>query len=427
MSCPVPTGAGQLVGTTLAFADCQARDIAALGWGRLATEGSPAALLTGALLTIFVALAGYRLMVGERFGLRDAVVAVAKVGLVLALTTSWPTWRVLANDVVLDAPLELAGLVGGAAGLPGSGGDLGERLQLVDAGLVQLGELGVGDRDTGAQVARIRSVNGRSEAVIEPGRQPVGIAEPIALALARLVFLLGPIAGLLALRLVAGILLALGPVVVAFLLFDATRGLAVGWVRALLATMVATAAVIVLLGCELAMVEPWLAALVTERLGEASVSGAPVELLALLLAFALAILAAIGAAARLAGGLRLPDGLRPAWPAPDAREPARAGARRGTAAAAAPGVPVLERSRATAVADALGAAQRREAIRATPVVAAAGAGASALARTAARTGPGAAARDAIDTARLPLGAAAALGRRAGARASLSAQRRDVGR
>ena len=72
-------------------------------------------MLTG-LLTLFVALFGYRLLFGHTPGVRDGVLALVKIGIVLALATSWPAYRTLVYDVALRGPAELAGDIGAPRG-----------------------------------------------------------------------------------------------------------------------------------------------------------------------------------------------------------------------------------------------------------------------------------------------------------------------
>ncbi len=143
MACPTIAYGEPFAAAALVAVDCHARGIAGFGYQALATPGSPVQVLVTALLTLFVALIGYRMMLGERPGVMDGVLAVAKIGIVLTLATSWATYRTLAYDTVFDAPTQLVALVGGAAGVPGTAGDLTDRLILVDRGLAQLGELGV--------------------------------------------------------------------------------------------------------------------------------------------------------------------------------------------------------------------------------------------------------------------------------------------
>jgi type IV secretion system protein VirB6 len=417
MTCPGIVEGDAFVVSLLGAADCHARAVATLGYQALATPGSSASLLLTGMLTLFVAIWGYRMLLGETPGVRDGVVALAKVGIVLALATSWATYRPLGHDLVFGAPGELVAEVGGAAGLPGTLGDRAVRLGYVDRALVRLGEAGVGKREGNQQVMRQRNFNGRNELVVENAQDPVGAIEPIALGAARVLFLISTLGGLIILRFAAAILLALGPIFVAFLLFDATRGWFAGWLRGLMATMIASFGVAILLGIELALLEPWVASLVARRAGEQTIAGAPVELLAVTAIFALAMVGAILFALKVATGLRLPEAWRTV---PDRinREVEQLLQRRDPATTPA-GEPAAERSRAAAVADAVVAIQRRETGGVTPITAAAlGAGAAPV-----RSNPGErVVRDQTVAAPPPLGQRAA--RRSRNRVTASAGRRD---
>jgi len=417
MTCPGIVEGDAFVVSLLGAADCHARAVATLGYQALATPGSSASLLLTGMLTLFVAIWGYRMLLGETPGVRDGVVALAKVGIVLALATSWATYRPLAHDLVFGAPGELVAEVGGAAGLPGTLGDRAVRLGYVDRALVRLGEAGVGKREGNQQVMRQRNFNGRNELVVENAQDPVGAIEPIALGAARVLFLISTLGGLIILRFAAAILLALGPIFVAFLLFDATRGWFAGWLRGLMATMIASFGVAILLGIELALLEPWVASLVARRAGEQTIAGAPVELLAVTAIFALAMVGTILFALKVATGLRLPEAWR-AVPERINREVEQLLQRRDPATTPA-GEPAAERSRAAAVADAVVAIQRRETAGVTPITAAAlGAGTAPV-----RSNPGErVVRDQAVAAPPPLGQRAA--RRSRNRVTASAGRRD---
>lgn len=406
------------VASALNAADCQARAIASLGYQALATPGSSASLVLTGLLTLFVALWGYRLMMGEAPGMRDGVLALVKIGIVLALATSWSTYRTLAHDVVLTGPAELVTEVGTAAGLPGSNGDLALRLQYVDRGLAQLGELGVGKRESDRQVMRVRNINGRNEMVVQNQEEGVGVIEPVSLGLARVLFLVSAVGGLVVLRLVAAILLALGPLFVVFLLFDTTRGWFAGWLRGLAATMIGMFGVGILLGVELALLESWVAGLLARRASEQTIAGAPVELMAATAIFALATLGALAAAARVASGFRFPEAWR-AMPDRLTSEFERLVRSRETTPAAS-GEAAIDRSRATAVADAVMATQRRE--MAAGAAVAGGGNRIMLASDRAAVAQGTT-RDLHARSAPPLGQSH--GRRARNRVSVSAGRRDM--
>ena len=410
------------VGGVLNYVDCQAQAIGGGGYQALATPGSTLSLVLTGLLTLFVALFGYRLLFGHTPGVRDGVLALVKIGVVLALATSWAAYRTLVYDVALRGPAELAGDIGRPTGLPGASGGLAWRLDNADRLILTLTELGEGQGlPNAARPAPAPYLTpGPATGVPTPG---AGAGETIAAQAsgswafggARIFFLTGAAGALAALRIIAGVLLALGPFFFAFLLFDATRGLFEGWLRVLAGTALGALGTSIALGVELAFLEPRLAYLISLRTARYAVPGAAVELMVVTLVFALALVAMLIAAARVAYGFRFPShwGFAPALPAAGPRsEEMRFAYSRELAA------PGADRSRAAAVADAVAASQRRET---GPIVAAGAPGAApASDRLAPRPAAG---RDEPPPPPLPLGQSF---RRTRNRASASASRRDRG-
>jgi len=404
MVCPSLAPATDFLGSVLQYVDCQARTIGAQGYQALASPGSTFSLILTGLLTLFVALFGYRMLFGQTPAMRDGVLALVKIGLVLALATGWPAYRTLFYDIALDGPTELASDIGRPAGLPGTSGGLVDRLQLTDRALVQLAIAGTGET--------AMSTEQRVAAGIAP--QPFGGFDPLALGSARVFFLTGAIGALGSVKLIAGLLLALGPFFLAFLLFDGTRGLFEGWLRVLGGAALAALGAAVALGVELALLEPRLADLLARRAVEQPIPGAAVELLVVTLVFAIALLVILVASARVAFGFRL----APLWQLAPAR---LAGVLRAEETRVRPtvreaGAIAADSRRAAAVADAVAATQRREAGQA--AFAAAG---PPSARPAARH---ALARELTVLPPVPIGQS--FRRRTRSRVSASAGRRDRG-
>src|SRR3546814_8055145 len=90
------------------------------------------------------------MLLGQTPTIREGVLTFVKIGLVLTLATSWPAYQALVYDIILRAPAELASTIGGAAGLPGSGGGLVARIDGVDQALKVLAIEGVGAPPLGA-------------------------------------------------------------------------------------------------------------------------------------------------------------------------------------------------------------------------------------------------------------------------------------
>lgn len=346
--CDAIPAPGSFAPSVLRFLDCQAQLIGAEGYRALAAPGSPASILLTGMITLLIAFLGYRMLLGHTPTIREGVLTFVKIGLVLLLATSWPAYQILIYDIILRAPAELASTIGGAASLPGSGGGLVGRIDGVDQALTTLAIEGVGPVALGP--------DGRPLMPVVPPPPFIGF-DSFALGFARVIFLVSAVASFAAVRIAAALLLALAPLFVSFLLFDGTRGLFEGWLKALLGTALGSLAIAITLGVELAFIEPWLATLLARRAGELDIVGAPAQLLAAAIIFAIALAAVLWMTARVAISLRIRawlPALQSGWAAAAAvpREPAR------PSAVSHP--PIESRSRAAAIADAIAIGQRRE-------------------------------------------------------------------
>jgi type IV secretion system protein VirB6 len=285
MSCAAPpTGSGFLA-ATLAHLDCQAQTIGESGYLALSNPGSPVSLALTALLTIFIAIISIRFMMGRPPGADELVPAAIKVGFVLALAASWPAYRVIAYDMTLKAPAEISASIGRASALPGSSGGLAARLQNADNGIMALVAAGSGRQD-------FDTLNNSREI-------PPPVRDETALGWGKTVFVSSIIGSFGLVRLAGGLFLALAPLFVGFLLFEATRFLFFGWLRSLIAVALGSLGIAVVLGVELAIIEPWLSQVLALRASRALTLSAPFELLALTLAFSLAMFGVLALTVRI--------------------------------------------------------------------------------------------------------------------------------
>jgi type IV secretion system protein VirB6 len=411
-ACPAFLPESEFLRRVLAMVDCQAQSIGQSGWAALAQPGSAVSLALAGVLTIFVGLFGYRLLYGDIPSTRDTVLSAVKIGVVLALATSWPAFRTLVYDVTLRGPAELAGSIGRPAGLPGADGGIASRLQGVDNMLAELLVLGAGPPPQADEVVTPgQAAAAAQQAQQRPRWNPVEEAK--MLGQARTLYLTGAIGAYASVRLIAGLLLALGPFFALFLLFDGTRGLFEGWVRGLAGAAFGAVATSIVLGVQLAMMEPWMATVIATRRAEIATPNVPIELLVLNLVFAIVLVAVLVATARVAYSFRIPQAIRTASGrfVESIRTPALQPA----------GVPVepaatasAERTRAIAIAEAVASTQRREAY-AAPAPAAQ---LAPLGPTATRSGS----RDAPAGGAVPIGQSAR--RRTRGRVSSGAIRRD---
>ncbi len=346
--CQVIPADGVFAQRVIGFLDCQARTLGADGYAALAAPGSSASLLLSTFLTLFVALFGLRLLLGHTPDIRDGLLAAIKIGAVLALATGWPAYQTLVYDVVLSGPSELVSQIGAPTGLPGSTGGLVGRLDGVDGGFRQLAILDVGTPPPSGDAA--------GSLVRYPPALFRGF-DTFAIGTARSLFMASAIGAFAFVRLGAGMLLALGPLFICFLLFDATRSLFEGWLRALLVTLLGSIATAIALGVELALLEPWLSDLVARRAATIAIPGAPNQLLAITLVFAIVIAALLRLMGKLAFSLPIP--LRVLW-RPFAAPAVSALQERSILAQSSHSLDLEARTRAASVSAAISATQRRE-------------------------------------------------------------------
>lgn len=284
MACPAINSGSQFLTTALAHIDCQARHIGSYGYGALADPGSAVSIALTGLLTIFVAVFGMRLLGGYVANGRDAMSDFLKIGIVLLLATSWPAWRVIGYEVVLNAPAEIARTISGGPDAPLSSDNLRQRLQNADDGLVAITALGSG---------RLPGADLRDEF------RGVALADETGFAWGRVIFLLGIIGPYAVVRLGAGILLALTPLLACTLLFASSRGLFHGWIRGLVFAMLGSLAITLLQEVSLATIEPWIADVTALRSSGAFTPSAPTEMAVMSLVFAVTTIGTLILFARL--------------------------------------------------------------------------------------------------------------------------------
>lgn len=346
MVCATPASPDAFPSAMLAFLDCQATTLGAAGYQALSAPGSTVMLFITVLLTILIALFGYRMLLGETPSLRSGVLTFVRIGIVLALATSWSAYRTVVYDVTLRAPAELVSNVGGPAKVPGATGGLAARLDDLD------------------RAFRVLAIYGTGVPTREQVERSGGVAPPLfggfdgfAIGSARIAFLVGGLGAFALIRLGAGLLLAFGPLFLAFLLFDGTRGLFEGWLRGLIAMALGGVATALTLGIELALLEPWLSDLVMRRAAGEAITNAPATLFAAAVIFVGVLLAMLVLVARIAAALRLPRTMGALWPglASETVEP-----RQPAPPSRGANDPAEPPSRAARIADQIAAVQRRE-------------------------------------------------------------------
>lgn len=401
--CTSPNPPIGFIGSVTRFVDCQAEAFGAGAYAALATPGSTLSIVLTGFITILVALLGYNLMLGHAPSLRNGVATLAKIGIVLALATSWQAYSTLVYNVVVEGPGQLVAEIGRPTGVPGADGTLTARLDTADAALVRLSVLGPGNVPFAQQ--------GEQTAL-----PPFAGFNMFALGMARIIFLLTAVGGLVLVRVVSGLMLALGPLFLAFLFFANTRSLFEGWVRVIAGAAIGSVGVSIMLGLELLLLEPWLAQVVAQREAGEVVPGMPAELAVIVTLFSLLLIGVMFATTRLATAFRL----APANMLSRAEDNVLVDRSSQREQLLLAGERAGERTRAAAVAESLMLTDRRDR---TLALAGAGADSRTLIRALPAPDGGSQLRNDVTVA----GVQRATSRRSRARVSASAERRDSSR
>ena len=372
-ACPIPGPDDPLVQGLLATTDCHVQALVRSGYGSLFEGSGPFAGVLTVLLTIYVALIGYRLLLGRsQLNISDFALTAVKLGAVVALATQWGTYQTVVYRALFDGPQQVADLVlhGLSANGVSFGGDVFEGLQRAFADLTAF--------SPAAPPGAAANAAAQAAPAISPAlaaAAPTAAALPVAAAGGGLlskggfdsllllgsavVLLLSTLGVLLMAKIVLGFLLALGPIFIAALLFDSTRGVFEGWLRASLGFAFAPLAVTVLLGLALTLLGPSLGELEVMKEQNTYTPGVAFGVLILVMVFAAVSAGLLLAAGVVAGGFKLPGARRAAFAA-------------APVAAPQPAAPPAALGRAERVAAAASAQERRDAA----VFTRAGAGAS---------------------------------------------------
>jgi type IV secretion system protein VirB6 len=290
-ACSSMVGDGIIRGV-LGAVDCETRNFAEAGYSALTSSSSQFQVALTALLTIYVALVGYRMLFASNGArLSDAPGIALRIGAILALVTSWATFQTLVFDMAARAPLQIAGIVSGPMQSNGSSlasdpiGGLQAAYDQITASAVIFGKIAgpVAKAYSSAEAAAAGALSAASGVLF---MTTAGVIAAATLSI--------------------GVLTAVGPLFIAMFLVPATRGLFAGWVRALVA-----AALVLMLGwlgitLLLSVLEPWLVQLAREQQEHKVVAQTATSTAALVFVFGAGQVALLIGACVMAFGFRMP-------------------------------------------------------------------------------------------------------------------------
>lgn len=245
--CPALPEKG-MVGAVIDTVDCHIRVLVQDSYRELVGPNTWFATAFTGLLTIYIALIGYQLLFG-RGGMRVTELPIVglKIGLILAFLTSWAAYQTLIFDLLFDGPAEIMKVMLAPLAAQGSGFD-GNVMGGVQKAFEDLsGAAGVYGGMAGANANLLQ------------GGPMLGSGLLWFTGMGLLLVTLGII---IAAKIVLAFLLAIGPIFIGMLLFDATRGIFEGWLRATLTFAIMPLAVNVFGAAMLMILAPFLEILV---------------------------------------------------------------------------------------------------------------------------------------------------------------------
>ncbi|MDX2237098.1 MAG: type IV secretion system protein [Hyphomonadaceae bacterium] len=287
--CPTTMGQG-MVGALIETVDCHIRVLVQDAYRDIVGPDTVFAAAFTGLLTIYIALLGYQLLIG-RSGLRvtDLPVSALKIGLILAFLTSWAAYQTVFFSLLFDGPRELTQAMLAPMARAGSGfdGDV-------------YGGLERAFRDMSVAAGAYAEEAGPAANVLQGGPM-LGSG---LLWISAIGMLMSTIGLILAAKIVLAFLLAIGPIFIGFFLFEPTRGLFDGWLRTTIAFALTPLAVNVFGAAMLMMMQPFLATLAADAAREEFNMGVVITIGLIVGVFTLIMAFALRLGGGIAGGFR---------------------------------------------------------------------------------------------------------------------------
>ena len=252
-ACPVISGDAGVAERLAAYVECQSQQIGLAAFQGGLWHGLPTALVS-VLLVLYVAGIGYRLILHHHLDTASLVHAGLRLGIVVALTTTFSAYSTLVYTVSTQGPSELAAMALAPAGLRAP--------SPTEAGHAAAAYLE--SRAGPAQAAPTPALTFTPPPGVNPSTAPVSAPPPASTPassssvpgrdVGSAIFMLSCVGFGLAARLAQAIALAAGPLFIAAALFDLSIGLFMGWLRALAALFLAQTGYAVSSALELAFV-----------------------------------------------------------------------------------------------------------------------------------------------------------------------------
>jgi len=238
-SCPTFSDGGPSgIAEALRVVDCMSGEAASFAFGRLFGSDALLGQALTAALTLYIAFYAIGLLTGRTsLSVSALTPRMMTLGIALTFATSWVAYQSVIWNLLVGAPDEIASLLIGTSGSATS--LFADRLDKIFAVVAQAAAAteaaAIGKPDTGS---------------IASG--------PDLLWLSALLLLLGTVGVLLVARIALAAMLALGPIFIICGLFEGSRGLFEGWLKAAVLFAITPLLAVLIGGATIAMLSPML-------------------------------------------------------------------------------------------------------------------------------------------------------------------------
>ena len=238
-SCPTfGDGGPSGIAEALRVVDCMSGEAASFAFGRLFGSDALLGQALTAALTLYIAFYAIGLLTGRTsLSVSALTPRMMTLGIALTFATSWVAYQSVIWNLLVGAPDEIASLLIGTSGSATS--LFADRLDKIFAVVAQAAAAteaaAIGKPDTGS---------------IASG--------PDLLWLSALLLLLGTVGVLLVARIALAAMLALGPIFIICGLFEGSRGLFEGWLKAAVLFAITPLLAVLIGGATIAMLSPML-------------------------------------------------------------------------------------------------------------------------------------------------------------------------
>lgn len=285
--CPAPFNKG-MVASVIDTVDCHIRVLVQESYKNLVGPDTWFAAAFTGLLTLYIALLGYQILFG-RGGLRvtELPFTAVKIGLILAFLSSWAAYQTVVFNLLFDGPAEIMKTLLAPLATQGSGFD---------------GDVMASVESTFSDLSKAAGVYGGMSSVSANILQGGPMLGSGLLWLCSMILLLGTLGLIVATKIVLAFLLAVGPIFIGLLLFDATRGLFDGWFRATLSFALAPLAVNIFGAVMLMIMQPFVALLMRNSSKNVFDMGPVMTLMLIVAVFTIVLAFGLRAVAGIASG-----------------------------------------------------------------------------------------------------------------------------